>query len=369
MSFSEKEFLYQMGWDDFFESHASALNLDGLFPARVICEERNLYRVQAGPGMIFWAAVSGKMQYESITRSDFPAVGDWVLAEHSKGADRGIIHQVLPRKTKIFRKQVGSSADIQILSTNVDTIFITTSVNEDLNFRRIERYLAVAWESGSQPVILLTKADLCEDIHEVASEVESNFPGVFVHALSQEAFTDAHFLAEYLKVGTTSVFIGSSGVGKSTLVNFLIGANDGSVIKTQGIREDDGKGRHTTTNRHLYESIFGGLVIDTPGMRELQLSDHAEGLSTQFADIEQFAKRCRFSDCRHDTEPGCAIKQALETEELSEARWHSYQKLEAEIRFGLRKQSKAVASEERKAWKRIKADVRERVRIKKWGKL
>ncbi len=363
MLISDKEFLFLFGWDDFFASQVPDLDSSSLIPAKVICEERNLYRVQAGPQQIFWASVSGKMQFNAAGRAHYPAVGDWVMVDHSPQADRGIIHRVLERKSTIHRKQVGSSADMQILSTNVDYAFITTSVNADLSYRRIERYIAVALDAGVVPIILLTKADVCEGrIEDVIAEVENEFPGVQVHALSKDEFDQADFLKGYLKKGTTSVFIGSSGVGKSTLVNYLIGREE---IKTQEARDGDDKGRHTTTSRNLYVSRYGGLIIDTPGMRELQLSDHAEGVSSQFSEIEELILKCRFSDCQHQTEPGCAIRAALEEESLSEEKWHSYQKLEAEVRHGLRKQDRMLAAEDRKAWKKISIEARARGRSKR----
>lgn len=359
---SEKEFLFLFGWDDFFQSHCSNFISSSLFPARVICEERNLYRVHMGLHQVLWSSISGKMQFNASTRVDYPAVGDWVLMELPDQSDRGVIHHIIPRKTVIHRKQVGSSADMQILSTNVDNIFITTSVNEDLNFRRIERYLAVAQDAGTTPIILLTKADICSDnLGEIITKIESEFPGVAVKAISKDDYEKANFFREYLKKGTTSVFIGSSGVGKSTLVNFLIGIDQ---IKTQSTREYDGKGRHTTTSRNLYISRYGGLVIDTPGMRELQLSDHAEGLEQQFSDVENLIQRCRFTDCSHQTEPGCAIKQAIDDDLLNEERWKSYQKLEAEIRHGLRKQDKVLASQDRKLWKKRSIEARSKGRTR-----
>lgn len=363
MLISEKEFLFLFGWDGFFESQIPDLITSSMFPARIICEERNLYRVQAGLNKVLWASVSGKMQFNAVSRVDYPTVGDWVMVELPSQSDRGVIHQVLKRKTVIHRKQVGSSADMQILSTNVDYAFITSSVNSDLNYRRIERYLAVAQDAGTVPVILLTKADTCPDgIDEVMGEVQREFPGVRVHTLSKDDFEKADFLADYLKNGTTSVFIGSSGVGKSTLVNFLIGNEQ---IKTQDVRKADGKGRHTTTSRNLYMSRYGGLIIDTPGMRELQLSGHSEGVRTQFSDIEDLIRSCRFSDCRHQTEPDCAIKEALEDGSLADDKWRSYQKLEAEVRHEMRKQDKALAAEDRKIWKKRSIEARNKGRSKK----
>lgn len=362
---SEQEFMSLFGWDDFFASQLSHPVSSSLIPARVICEERNLYRVQLGFNEVLWASVTGKMQFNASSREHYPAVGDWVLIEVPARSDRGVIHQVLNRKTTLHRKQIGSSADMQILSTNVDFAFITTSANADLNHRRLERYLAVARDAGCFPVILLTKADVCPDeIAEILSDVEQEFPDVPVHTLSKDDFASASFLAGYLKNGTTSVFIGSSGVGKSTLVNFLIGKEE---AKTQAIREDDEKGRHTTTSRHLYISRYGGLIIDTPGMRELQLSDHAEGISSQFADIEELINTCRFGDCKHNSEPGCAIKESLANGALDESRWLSFLKLQAEVRHGLRKQDAALAAEDRKMWKKINIDARARGKMRRGG--
>jgi ribosome biogenesis GTPase len=360
---SNKEFLLLFGWDDFFESQISNLVSSSLFPARIICEERNLYRVQAGLNDVFWASLSGKQQFNASLRVDYPTVGDWVLVDRPDQSERGMIHQLLARKTTVHRRQVGSSGDMQILSTNIDYVFVTTSVNEDLNFRRIDRYLAVARDAGCVPVILLTKADKCmKPIAEVIADVEKEFPGVAVHALSQSEFSKTDVLAKYLQQGKTSVFIGSSGVGKSTLVNYLTGSDQS---KTQEIRENDSKGRHTTTSRQLYISNYGGLIIDTPGMRELQLSDHAEGLSEQFADIEELMTKCRFGNCKHQTEPGCAILAAIADESLSAARWKSYQKLEAEIRSGLVRKDKILAAEDKRTWKKLNIAARARSNAKK----
>jgi ribosome biogenesis GTPase / thiamine phosphate phosphatase len=362
---SEKEFLFLFGWDGFFESQSPNLVSSSLLPARVICEERNLYRVQWGTEDILWAQVSGKMQFSATSRADYPAVGDWVLIEIPHQSDRGVIHQIAPRKSVIQRKQVGSSVDMQILSTNVDYIFITTSMSDDLNYHRIERYLTVAWESGVVPIILLTKTDLClGNIEELTEEVRQKFLGVDVYPLSKNGFEEAEFFQKYLKSGKTSVVVGSSGVGKSTLVNFLIGRGD---IKTQEVREYDGKGRHTTTSRSLYVSRYGGLIIDTPGMRELQLLDHADGVQTQFADVESLILSCHFGDCQHLSEPNCAIKESLSDGTLSEDRWQSYHQLMAEVRHGLRKRDKVRAAEDRKLWKKKSIQARNNRRSRMGG--
>ncbi len=358
---SDKEFLQLFGWDDFFESQITD-NVNTLYPARVICEERNLYRVQIAKDKVIMATISGKVQHNAVTRVDYPAVGDWVMLEPSGQSDRAMINQVLQRKTIVQRKQAGLTSDMQILSTNVDNIFITSAVNHDLNYRRIERYLAIARDAGSTPVVLLTKADTAADIAQVIAGVENEFPGVSVYALSKENFESAEFFKDYLKKGTTSVVIGSSGVGKSTLVNFLINSDE---IKTQTARGDDWKGRHTTTSRNLYVSRYGGLIIDTPGMRELQLSDHSEGISSQFSDVEDLMTSCRFSDCLHATEPGCAIIKGLADGSLPQERWQNYLKLQAEVRNGLKKQDKALAAEDRKLWKKRSVEARNNSRAKK----
>lgn len=363
MTSSQKEFLFLFGWDDFFENQRSNFIGDHLIPARVIVEEKNIYRVQTGIDQAIWAPISGKILHEAQVRTDYPAVGDWVLIERPEKSERGIIHHILPRKTILHRKQIGSSADAQILSTNIDYVFITTSVNEDLNYRRTERYLSIVKESKAQPVILLTKADIAQDVNEVIRGVEQEFPGIPVHAVCQDEFVRSEILQMYFKRGSTSVFVGSSGVGKSTLVNFLIGRHE---AKTQKIRDDDGKGKHTTTSRHLYLSAQGGSIIDTPGMRELQMSDHAEGVRDQFVQIDELAQQCRFSDCQHqEKQPGCAVQAALVDATLPLVKWINYQKLELESRHGLRKQDKVLASNDRKEWKKLTVAAREKGRFKK----
>ena len=357
MTSSQKEFLIRFGWDDFSENQLT--DLADAIPARVINEERGLYRVQIAADESIWANVSGKMQFSARGRIDFPAVGDWVLLERSSEQNRGVIRSLLKRKTMLSRKQVGSSSDVQILSANVNTVFIATSMNAELNIGRLERYLTFAWDSGATPVILLTKADLCEEVDEVITDLQWRFPAVEIFSLSKENFDEAKFLQTYLKEGTTSVLVGSSGVGKSTLTNFLVGKE---VIATNEIRESDDKGKHTTTSRSMYESVYGGLIIDTPGMRELQFSDHEEGLHAQYGDIEELIEMCRYSNCLHDTEEDCAIVLSLEEGRLTPERWKSFKKIQGEIRHNMRKEHKWMLAEDRKVWKKRSMQARQKAK-------
>lgn len=367
MTNSHSEFLTQFGWNDFFENQLTEFTKSNpgfvpgdLLPARVINEERNLYRLQFNAQDILWSAITGKMQFEARSREDFPAVGDWVLAEIPNGSEKAIIRFIFKRKSALMRKQVGSSSDVQILSTNVDTVFITTSLNAELNMGRIDRYLTFAWDSGAVPVILLTKSDLCSDVDEVLLDLKLRFPAVEIFALSKDQYAAAEFLKSYLSYGKTSVLVGSSGVGKSTLSNFLIGSE---VITTKEIREGDDKGKHTTTSRSLYVSQFGGLIIDTPGMRELQFADHEEGLQLQYSDVEELIGNCRYNNCSHQGEKGCAVIEALESGFLLEERWKSYRKIQSEIRHSLRKQDKVLLSEDRKIWKKRSIAARRRYSV------
>lgn len=303
-----------------------ALQYEGLYIGRVLSQSKDVYRVATEAGELF-AVVSGKYRFQAQMVSDYPAVGDFVMLDRATGdGGNGIIHQVLTRKSAFIRKAAGKSSDEQVVATNVDTTFICMSVNNDFNLRRLERYLVLVWESGATPVVVLTKIDLCEDIHSKFRAVDAIGNGVDIlgiSAVTNEGFDD---VMSYITPGTTVALLGSSGVGKSTLINWI---NGKETLETREIRNDD-KGRHTTTHRELVMLPNGGMVIDTPGMRELGMWDADEGLDMAFHDVEVFFDSCRFRDCTHTSEPGCAIYDAIRDGELSEKRWQSYLKLKAE---------------------------------------
>lgn len=349
---SEQEAFYKLF--GFHESMRSLLQ-PGAVAGRVIQEEKSLYHLQVTETKTVNAVLTGKLK---LSRDQKPAVGDWVEYKLEPPYDLAVIESTLPRLSAIYRNKVGESSEAQILAANVDTVFIAASLNEDLNLNRIERYLAISWDSGARAVLVLTKADLCLDLEQTLFEVEQRFAGVEVLAVTNSDGSTYEQLQPYLSVGQTVVIVGSSGVGKSTLINFLL---EGEVLRTQSIRDGDGKGRHTTTSRSIHRCRYGGLIMDTPGMRELQLLDHESGLSQLFEDIERLTLKCKFSDCAHDSEPGCAVKVALKDGSLTIERYKSYHKLQAELNFQRRKLDKALASEEKKKWKKINTQIYERM--------
>ena len=297
-------------------------NLPGI-PARITAQHRDRYEIVCEHGTAY-ARLKTKEYYAG--EEQFPTTGDFVMIDYIANGDSRII-ATLPRRTFFSRREPGPIPRDQAVAANFDYVFIMQSLNLDFNPKRLERYLTLAWQSGAVPVILLTKADLVEDYWDYLTETERVAAGVNIHVVSARTGYGLNRLNAYLQPGKTVVFLGSSGVGKSSLVNALAGEN---IMTVSGIREDDSKGRHTTTHRQLIRLKSGVMIIDTPGMRELGMWDVSEGLGDAFADVERFLGKCRFSDCRHESEPGCAVRAALDAGDLDISRWESYQKLKAE---------------------------------------
>ena len=328
-------------------------------PARIITTYRDRYEIVSDKGKGFARLKKGSF-YDN-PNAIYPTIGDFVMIEWNSMGDSQII-ETLKRDSSFSR--ASSSADRnhemhtqheQLVAANFDYVFIMQSLNDNFNIRRIERYLILAWESGAIPVIVLTKCDLVDDVESYISEIESVAIGVDVYAISCKAKIGLEKLQKYFKKGTTLVFLGSSGVGKSTLVNTLIGKD---VMKTSEIREDDSKGRHTTTNRQLLMLPTGAMVIDTPGMRELGMWNCDDGIDKTFQDVEKYFGTCKFSDCTHTSEPGCKVLEAIKNGELSEERYNAYMKLKNEARYN--SDSESYLREKRNKFKEIAKQNRKR---------
>lgn len=325
--------LYDLGWNEGFEKGIEQYG-DSYSIGRVAIEYRSLYKVYTEDGEVF-ASVSGKMINSATGREDYPAVGDWVILDKINNQnDRAIIRGVLKRKSSFSRKVAGNTFDEQIIATNIDIAFLCMSLNNNFNLRRLERYITMAWDSGSRPVVLLTKTDLCEDMEEKLEQISDILFGVDVHCISCVTKTGVSEVRNYLEKGITVAFIGSSGVGKSTIINELLGESRQITQEVSSIGE---KGRHTTTNRELVLLPEGGVVIDTPGMRELHILDVSDSIDTAFKDIEDLALGCKFTDCTHSSEPKCAVKEAINNGTLSKKRYESYVKLKKEAEYMERK--------------------------------
>jgi len=338
-----------LGWSPFFENQLASDDRSRYAVGRVLEERRNAYLLMTEGGRELIASLAGRLQHDASGRGQLPSVGDWVCSS-TRGAGQGaVIHRVLDRRTKIVRKEAGFGVDEQVLAANVDTVFLVTSLNQDLNPRRIERYLALARESGARPVVLLTKADLCDDVTNTVAEIAQVATSVPMHAVSALTGSGLDALRPYLEPGQTSVLLGSSGVGKSTLVNRLLGEER---LPVRDIRARDGRGRHVTTSRQLLVLPGGGLLIDTPGIRELQLWIADEGLSQTFPDVEEAATRCRFTTCTHAAgTPGCAVQAAIESGTLSPDRLANWLKVRRELTALARRQDDKSKRQDQDRWK------------------
>jgi ribosome biogenesis GTPase len=333
-----------LGWNPFFADHFQQFDAEGLLPGRVCAEHQHIYRVYTDRGELT-ATVAGRLRHHATGRQDFPAIGDWVAVRPFATEGKAVVEAILPRRSRFSRKVAGATTEEQVVAANVDTVFLVVGLDDDFNPRRLERYLLLAWDSAARPVILLTKADLHDDVSGMMSEASRVAPGVPVHAVSARTGRGLESLDPYLQRGETIALLGSSGVGKSTLINSLLGVER---LRTREVRAQDGRGRHTTSHRELVVLPSGALVIDTPGMRELRLWDVSPAAQAAFADIEALAADCFFDDCRHESEPRCGVKAAVESGTLAASRLESYRKLQRELVILAERQDKLAAQDTKK---------------------
>ena len=344
--------LVRLGWTPALEDQFAPYAADGLEPARVAVEYRGAYVLYTARGERP-AELSGRLRHSVAHRDDLPAVGDWIAVTSTEPA---LVQAVLPRRTKFSRMAANDHGQTieQVVAANVDVVFLVAGLDGDLNLRRLERYLTLGWESGAEPVVVLTKTDLCDDVDAALLEVESVAIGVPVHAVSNVTGEGVEQLTAYFAGDRTVAALGSSGVGKSSLVNRLAGEE---LMATAGLRAD-GRGRHTTTSRQLLLLPDGGLFLDTPGMRELRLWESEEGLAAAFDDVAAAAAQCRFHDCSHEAEPDCGVREALANGTLDPERFRSWRKLQGELRRLELQQNARLRSEARKERARFARSMR-----------
>jgi len=338
-----------LGWDETFARAFAALGAGAdVAPGRVVIAFNYLCRVWMEQGELE-ASIAGRLKHRAGSRSELPAAGDWVAVRVPAGQDQGTIVAVLPRRSAFSRRMAGAVTGEQVVAANVDVVFLVMALDADFSVRRLERYLLLARDSGATPVIVLTKPDLSKTVDQQIAEVAAVAGPAPTHVVSPKLNMGLEQVAAHLAPGRTGALLGSSGVGKSTIINRLVG---GDVMKTREVRESDSKGRHTTSHRELVVLPNGGLIIDTPGMRELQLWDVGDAVRETFNDIERLAAVCHFTDCRHRDEPRCAVKAAVDDGRLAAARLESYQKLQAELLALARQQEERALLEQKRRSKR-----------------
>ena len=369
MTIEDGSRLASLGWDAFwaaaYRDAADRLlqaKSDGCAPARVVAEHRGRYRVARADGDTS-AVLAGRARHTASDREQLPAVGDWVGVKHGATDGTVLIRFVVPRRSAFIRKTAGIAIEAQVVASNVDVALIATALPGDLSTRRLERYLTLAWESGATPVVVLTKSDLGRDLDASIAQAALAAPGADVVAVSALTGDGIDRLVAHLAPGRTAALLGSSGVGKSTLVNRLLGTERQRTAAMNAI----GKGRHTTTHRELIRLANGALLIDTPGMRELQLWSADDGLESAFADVDALAVACRFRDCAHAGEPGCAVREAVRLGTLSAARLEHWRELGRELAYLARKQDERAMSEARSRSKSLTRGLRSRLRDKYGG--
>lgn len=346
--------LKNLGFNAFFEKHLENCQSKNFSIGRICAEYKENYKLFCKHGELK-AVISGKFRNNCTAQEDFPAVGDWVLFDYTKNESKAIIQKILPRKSKFSRKVAGLQTQEQIIASNVDFAFIVCALNYDFNPRRIERYLSLIWQSGATPVVVLTKSDLCADVENKISEVENIAFGVDIHSISNISAEGIEVLQKYFSECKTAVLLGSSGVGKSSLINNLAKEN---IMKVNELRNNIEKGRHTTTHKQMIILPGGGLIIDTPGIRELQLWDAEEGINQTFNDIEEIAKHCKFSDCTHTNEPDCAVQKSIKSGILDANRLENYLKMQKEQEYLTNRQTQSAAKIEKDKWKAIHKQIK-----------
>jgi ribosome biogenesis GTPase len=344
-----------LGWNAHFQSAWQSLALPGLIPARVSAEHRDRYQILTADGEIA-AVPAGRLRHQQVD-GDWPAVGDWVAVRMSDTGDLAVIEAILPRQSRFARKAAGTDVRQQVVAANVTTVFLVAALDRDFNLRRLERYLVLAAEGDVQAVIVLSKADQCEDLAPAIQAVRGIAPETAIRPISAITGDGIDSLAPWLGEGQTVALLGSSGVGKSTLVNRLLGRH---IQSTQAVREQDQRGRHTTTHRELFPMPGGGLLVDTPGMRELQLWHADEGLAETFEDLTWIARDCQYRDCGHENEPGCAIQAGIAAGWVDADRVANYRKLDRELAWLARKHDPVAQREQKEKWKKIHKQLRQR---------
>ena len=353
--------LDDLGWDRDMAAHYEPWReRSGHDPARVAVEFNHLFRVYVEDGDVE-AVVSGRLKHHATSRSELPAVGDWVVIRRGADQDRASIVHVLPRRSRFSRKVAGGVTDEQVVAANVDVVFLVMALDADFSPRRLERYLLLARDSGAEAVVLLTKPDLCADLPGAATEVAAVAGSMPVHVLNPRSGDGIGAIRGYVATGRTCALLGSSGVGKSTIVNRLVGTD---VRRTREVREGDSKGRHTTTHRELVPVPGGGLLLDTPGMRELQLWDVGDAVEQAFDDVERHASACHFSDCRHRDEPRCGVKAAIAEGSLTVSRLESYLALQDELAHLARQQDQKAQIDEKRRGRIGAKALRQSLRLK-----